>query len=321
MYTKESLAEINQRFLNRHFQIDESDVEKANRYVYLIESTRSTRTPQPGDIVRYTNKYGDYYAHAHIESIDEDGEVHICENPYVPFSWVDAENNKMVFITSGGAWDRLESSKMAFVEMEKKRFCDWGHCGACADGAIDFEATVSVWEFDEHETPYTTKTHNRMYIYRHKEVDEYGYKYVGEGRAWKYDLELQAWLETVRGEIMPALENQAIVWYWKQKEVHVSPAEYEALNLPEDTMICNGSRRCKREYDEENHTVITYFVWYWDAPEMGDFYEQCTKQNEIREKLYAIPWMAAKENELARRKIQTGLIPRIDFEKYFGKRE
>ena len=317
MYTKETLAEINQRFLNSHYFIDEYDVEKANRYVYLLESTRSTATPQPGDIVRYTNKWGDYYAHAHIESINEEGGAHICESPYVPFSWADADNKKMLFSTSGGAWGRIETNRMTYVGTEKKTFCDWGHCGPCANGAIDFEATVSVWEFDEHEMPYTTKTHNKMFIYRRKDVDEYGYKYVGDGRAWKDDLELQAWLETVRGEIIPALGNQTIVWYWKQKEVHVSPAEYEALNLPEDTMICNGSRRCKREYDEENHTVITYFVWYWEAPEMGDWREQVTKQNEIREKLYAIPCMAAKENELARRKIQTGLIPRIDFEKYF----
>ena len=63
-YTKETLTEINSRFCKAHYYgITDSDLAMANDYVRLIESTRSSKIPKAGDIIRYTNKYGDYYEH------------------------------------------------------------------------------------------------------------------------------------------------------------------------------------------------------------------------------------------------------------------
>lgn len=319
-YTKETLTAINYRFCNAHYPgITDSDLAMANNYVRLIESTRSYKTPKAGDRIRYTNKYGDYYECAHIEYV-RDGIVNVCERPYVPFIYEDTFRSGIVCSTSGGAWTNIPVDKLIlYVGIEEKTFCDWGHCGACADGAVEFKANVSVWEYNENEQPYSTKTHNKMYVYYKDKPDDYGYKFTGtEGamssKAWRNELEFQAWLETVKGEVVKGnWNNQIIVWYWKQKKFHVSPKEYEALELPEDTMLMNGYRRCKRKYDEKNHTVTTYFVWYWEDDSM-EFYARMAHQNQVRK---AYENTSGVENELARRKIETGVIKPIDVMKYF----
>lgn len=314
-YTKETLTAINDRFCNAHYPgITDSDLAMANDYVRLIESTRSNKTPKAGDRIRYTNKYGDYYECAHIEYV-RDGVVNICERPYVPFIGEDVNGDGIYCSTSGGAWTNILVDKLTYVGTEEKTFCDWGHDHACADGAVEFKANVSVWEYNENEQPYSTKTHNKMYVYYRDKADEYGYKFTGESIAWRNELEFQAWLETVKGEVFKGYNhNQILVWYWKQKEVHVSPEEYDALELSEDSMMMNGLRRCKRKYDEDNHTVTTYFVWYWKDDSM-EFYERLSHQNQVR-KAYEIT-RTGVENELARRNIETGVVKPIDVMSYF----
>lgn len=309
-YTKESLTEINTRFCHAHYYgITDSDLEMANNYVRLIESTRSTTEPKAGDRIRYINKYGDYYERAHIELV-RDGIANICENPYVPFIGKREDGSGIYCNTSGGAWDNIPVDKLTYVGTEEKTFCDWGHCHACADGAVEFKAEVSVWEYDCHETPYTTKTHNRMFVSYSKESDKYGYRFVGEGKAWKNELEFQAWLETVHGEAFKGgWHTQLIIWYAKQKEIHCSPKEYEALELPEDSFLMNAYiRRCKRSYDEKNNTLTTYFVWYWEDDSM-DFYKRMEEQNKIIG-LYKSD--TGYENIIARRKIIAGVVKPID---------
>ena len=78
MYTLETLTEINQRFVGSHFNLMQSDVDMANKHIEVIEKSRSKETPKIGDIVRYTNKYGEYYHSAMIDSIDGN-DVVLCE--------------------------------------------------------------------------------------------------------------------------------------------------------------------------------------------------------------------------------------------------
>lgn len=321
-YTAETLKEINARFLGTHYRLSDSDVEMANNYVRLIESTRSNTTPKPGDRIRYTNKHGDYYRNAHIEKIyEEDGDVNICESPYVPFIWKSKDGDGIRCITSGGAWTNIPINKLKYVGQEEKTFCDWGSCGACADGAVEFKANVSVWEYKEPQKyPYTTETHERMYVTYDpsKRRGESRYTFFGtkngtSGNAWIDEFDFQAWLETFRGKVFKGnWDNQLVVWYWKEIKHSVSPKEFESINAPEDTLM-NNCRilRCKRIYDEKNYTVHTYWVWYWDDP-TKDWREAAMEQNKIREKYYECPWGITKENELARRKIMTGIVTPID---------
>lgn len=305
-YTIDELTKINQVFCGSHGPLTDSDLDMANSYVRLIESTRS-KEPKAGDIIRYTDKYGTYYSKAHIEKVEDDI-VNICAEPYISF--IHEENDGISCATSGGLWSNLPVEKLKYQGAGPKVFQDWGHCGACAHGTIQFEADVSIWEYDEHETSYTTKTHNHIFIWKNRNEDK-DYLYASGTRVWRNKLELQAWLITVHGEVFQNCDDMIEVWYWRQKEASVSPKEYEALNLPEDTFWCNGLRRCKRLYDEKNTTVITYFVWYWDDPEIEDISKRCEKQNKVIEQYRSRDGI---ENSLAIWKIKTDVIKPVEID-------
>ena len=310
MYTLETLSEINQRFLSAHYELLQIDVDKANECIELIEKSRTIEKPMRGDIVRYTTENGEYYAHAFIESI-QDGQAYIAEHSSVyAYANKEFENGFSCQVSAGGAFHNIPVDQMVYIGTEEKRFWHFGHYGACADGGIDFYATVNVWECDLNTGRYSTKTHDKYYIYYDSEPEKRHshYHFTTNGKAWEAKVDFQAWLRTVRGVVEPSETKLFVVWTYKQVKHHLSPDEYEDLNMPEDTFLMNGSvRRCKRIYDDKNYIVHTYYVWYWDDPEK-DFYESATKQNEII-KSYSFDWREhRKENEYAREELKSGKI-------------
>ena len=325
-YTLSSLKEINNRFCSAHYMI-ETDVAKANNYVKLIEYSRSTKIPKVGDIIEYTNEYGDYFMNAHIEQVYENEEVNVCEQPHVPFIWENENQNGICCSTSGGAWLNISQDKLVYIGRREKTFCDWGSCGACADGAIEFKAEVSVWRYTSTDNkfvskttkkPYTTKDFARMKINycadkNGNPKDDSFYVYFGEYHAWKNDLELQAWLRTFRAEVFDWGNNGMYVWYWREEKHSVSPEEFEAIDLPEDTLMNNARiLRCKRKYDEEKHIVHTYWVWYWDEPNK-DWRTSAMEQNKIRDELYTLDWHTPV-NLYAINEIKSGRVKPIDID-------
>lgn len=269
-YDLESLKAINSKYHSR-YSVKKEDVIKANEYVELIEKSRK-KYPCVGDMVIFTSKYGDYYDRAHIETITDDGQVYICEQPYVPFVHKHKKGTGIVCNTSGGAWEFIPIRSMTYVGKHLKKFCDWGSCGPRRDGTIEFEATVNVWEYTElnqfissEGIPLTTKNFNRMKIRYWPEIDSDESQYTGKGCAWNDDLELQAWLRTYRAEIFDGGYRCFFAWYWKEETHDVSPIEFYNLNLPVDTIKCHGQiLLCKREYDEDKHIVHTYCVFHYD---------------------------------------------------------
>lgn len=311
MYTLETLSEINARFLNSHYELTESDVEKVNACIELLEKSRTPERPMPGDIVQYTDEHGEYYPHAFIEKI-EDGKAYIAEhaNAYIDLN-KESENGISIFVSAGGAFHYIPLEQMIYTgKQTERRFWHFGHCGECADGGIDFYATVNVWECDLNTGRYSTKTHDKYYIYYDSEPEKRHshYHFTTNGKAWETKADFQAWLRTVRGVVEPSETKLFVVWTYKQAEHHLSPVEYEDLNIPEDTFLMNGSiRRCKRIYDDKHYIVHTYYVWYWDDPEK-DFYERAAEQNEII-KSYSFDWREhRKENEYAREELKSGKI-------------
>lgn len=111
----------------------------------------------------------------------------------------------------------------------------------------------------------------------------------GDGNAWKSKTDLYAYLRAYRAEIFKGhWQDQFIVWTWKEKQHHVSPTEFDSLELKEDTFLMNDDiMRCKRKYDEGTHTVHTFYVWYWDDP-TKDLFEASVEQDKIREKYYTL---------------------------------
>lgn len=262
MYDKESLAKINAEYLGSHYRISDQDVKIANDWVALIEASRDPHRPVVGDIIRFTNKYSEYYPHAHIEKVTEDG-AEVCESPYVPFVGR-LSNNDLYCSTSGGAWTTLEIEKIRYVGKELKTFCDWGSCGVCAHGAIDFEAEVNVWEYTAehlHFGEFTTRNWRRDFIsYCEKDRDGSPYHYFGNYHAYKTEKEYMAWLLTYKGvEFEGNWPNQTVVFFYRKAEYLISREEWDALSYPTDTRMMNGSiMLIKYWYDDEQHVIHEY---------------------------------------------------------------
>lgn len=308
-YTLETLSEVNPGFTRVHWKINHSDVDMVNEFIELIEKSRSSVVPMPGDIVQYTNEYGEFFASAHIETV-ENGIIHLCEraNTYISKS----EENGISCSSSGGTWNHVEIDKFKYIGTMERRFWHFGHCGACADGGIDFYATVNVWKCNINKEPFSTRTHDKYYLsYSDRKDSDYRYFASQNGmssHAWRTEKELQAWLRTHRAVI-----NGNIAWTYKEVEHHISPQEYDKLDAIEDVMQMNGKRRCKRIYDDESSTIHTYFVWYWNDPTMEDYSERYARQNEIR-KQYELNYTAVV-NSYAMEELKSGKVKpiKVDF--------
>ena len=123
---------------------------------------------------------------------------------------------------------------------------------------------VNVWEYIECDNlEFTTKTHNREFIYINKNASDY--KYCGDGIAFKNDKMFSAWLQTFRGVIKQGNndKNSLIVWTYKNKEIHCkTKEEYDNIEGITDTWLCNGIREYKRIYNDKNYKVTTYIPCY-----------------------------------------------------------
>jgi len=261
MYDIETLARLNVRFLSRHIRLHQSDVDMANAWVRRIESTRDATHPVELDSLRYYNEYGDYYERAMIFKVEEDGTAEVCEQPWTPFVY--EHDRKVRGSASGGAWTHIPVEDMRYVGREKRKFTGWGHCGGCADGAVDFEAVVNVWEYHapfKRFGEYSTKDRNRMFVHYREEPSDFGYHWIGDGYAWKTEEDYVSWLMTYKGvEFAGNWENQTVVFTYKTAKHLISKAEWDALALPTDTHMMNGSiLLVKYEYDDESHIIHEY---------------------------------------------------------------
>lgn len=262
-YDIEALLELNASYQMRH-GLKQADADMANEFVELIEHTRSTSRPKAGDILRYTTRHGDYYHMAHIDTI-KNGVCEICQQPYIPFIYNDNDTG-IACSTSGGPWTSVPAKGLKYVGSEGKLFKDWGHCGPCGNGAVTFEASVSVWEYAEPEAFYgdfTTKTWRKL-IVRKKSEDEMKtgeYLYSGDGIAFRNDAEFESFLRLHKATLFPGYwPGQSVVWCYREKIVQVEHAEFDKLDLPEVTVFCNGPRTGKVSYDDNNHTTVIKII-------------------------------------------------------------
>lgn len=269
-YTVESLKAINESYDYQH-QVTEEDVEAVNMLVEFIEKGRNTYFPKVGDIIEYTNKYGDYYKQAHLETVEKE-KLYICERPLSPFTGINAFYS-IYTSTSGGAWHHIPKD-VKHIGKREKAFVVWGHKGACANGAVTFFAEVNVWEYTEGNPEYTTKTHDKFHVSIREDVPSHEYKYVISKRttshtAFHTDEEYQAWLKTYHGvEKEAAWANSKTVWTYKQESNCIPLEEYASIeDAIVDSELCNGKiQECKRIY--EGTTVKTFLPFQNNLIEM-----------------------------------------------------
>ncbi|MEM4992215.1 DUF4121 family protein [Priestia sp. SB1] len=262
-YTLETLKNFNYNSsYDREHRLTVSDLEKANNWVEFIEDTRSDDTPQVGDIVEFTNKYGDWYEDTHIDGIEEN-ELEIMERPSV--LWVSkSKDGTLCTPGTSGSGSNYIPSELKLIGKRKKVFKDWGHCGPTGNGAFFFEAVVNVWEYQEKDLEFTTKTHNKFYLDVAEETSEYGYKYFitnsdSYRTAFKTLEEYQDWLKTFKG-----VEREStgfytkLIWTFKQDLKRVPLEEYLTVGGVVSTHKGYGVvKECKRV---TNGTTITTYL-------------------------------------------------------------
>lgn len=166
--TREEFEKINVRYDNRH-SLTEADYNKAmNRVELIAAGHKAVNTPQVGDLVEGGYWDGHHpYKYGLIEKVNNDGTVHICYEPMIPFVYFNDMLELRVSV-SGGPFGTHKVEELQLVSDEDERyFCDWGISGACADGSINFKAPVRRWKI-----PYTRQSNT--YVNHYKKDSDYG---------------------------------------------------------------------------------------------------------------------------------------------------
>lgn len=270
MYTLESLSVINLTYCYSH-SMTQKDVDTVNSLVETIEKERvGVTTPLPGDIVYFTDRYGQYYDNALPSKLNAfgDGKAEVCYGPYAPV--VSMDGGEIRLSVSGGPFGHHDPAAFAFMGESCRRFAVWGACGPQANGLVEFDARVHLWSYREPNPlygDYSTKDWDMFYVnYSNEPKDGSRYRYSvslpGGTRmhAFADDTAYLAWLKTYRGiEFNGAWENQTVVFCYKKVEKLISQKEWDALALPTDTRFINCSTiLVKVDYDDFKHVVKEY---------------------------------------------------------------
>ena len=144
---KEDFVKMNGVFAMEH-GLTEGDYKKAERLIELIAANHAAvKTPQVGDLVEGAYYDGHHpYRYGIIEKVYDDGTVEVCYEPMIPFVYFN-DMLELGISVSGGPFGKHLMSELELVSDEDKRtFCDWGHCGACGHGVINFKAPVRRWK-------------------------------------------------------------------------------------------------------------------------------------------------------------------------------
>ena len=253
LYGLKSLKEANMLYDSEH-GVTFSDVQRVNELIKIIEGSR-TVVPQVGDIILYTDKNGYYYENAHIERISDDG-LYICEKPYVPF--VTKGSYGISTSTSGGAWTYIPCN-LKYAGKKKKRFCVWGHGGPQANGAVDFEATVNVWMYDENKGEFSTKDWCRETFFI--SIDENGNTvYSGDGKEFSKET-FENYVSVTKGNVIesPGVDDMITLWRYKSRTVWAdSIEEYQSIDGISGMEFCNGIRECKYTYNDKLKLITVH---------------------------------------------------------------
>lgn len=260
-YSLETLLPLNELYHHDH-RLTQEDVDMANKLVRHIERTRNPHVQKVGDRVRYTTRYGDFYGNALLEAVREDGTFSICLCPYVPFVGVTAGG--IGCAVSGGPFTVVAPHALYPAGTVQGDFCDWGHCGACGNGAVRFCAEVPLWEYREPEPLYgdfTTERWRKIRLHKDPERRD-GDLYRGDCIYFRGEEEFRQFLSDYEGTVFSAPDPASvIVWCYRDEERAVSPEEWEALDAPvAERRLYNAPQSVKLVKDRERHTTVCYYI-------------------------------------------------------------
>lgn len=233
-YEVGALVPLNEAYNRMHGFIHE-DVNAVNYFLRKIESTRSNERPMPGDIVLYTNVFGDYYPHSIIEKT-ENGLLHIYHDSEIPFVY--SKDQAIEYSICGGEFsDYTPVSELKYLGKVHSTHKVWGHNGECGDGAIRFDAQVNLWEYtcpDNIYGHFTTKTWRKILLEQVYNSQTRSYALRGEGLYFPGEGTLQAFMNAYCGTIFPGPDDDTFVlWCYRENVQPLNKTEWDAIDSPE----------------------------------------------------------------------------------------
>ena len=150
------LRSYNLTFIRKHGDLDDNDIQMVSVYQRAIhamhEAVKDSPVPLAGDIVEGAYYDGAFpFENGIIESAPGWHKDHsICATPFTPF--IHLRNSAVPEIglsVSGGPFFSIDAKDLEYIGEGERCFCDWGHCGPSADGAVTFPAKVNRWRVKE----------------------------------------------------------------------------------------------------------------------------------------------------------------------------
>jgi hypothetical protein len=153
--TQEALNRMSENadYIRKHGEVTEAEAESINGIIAIIEARGRVRTR--GDIVicHGYNKHDDRSVVYRNGLLDRPGsnQWEVCVRPYVPFIY---GTESLSLSVGGGYFFRPKIEELMYSGRAIRQFKVWGHCGACAAGAIIFNAEVNSWDYTDLEGIY-----------------------------------------------------------------------------------------------------------------------------------------------------------------------
>lgn len=122
-----------------HRKVTQEDVDIYNKAYKAMY--RKPKQLAAGDVVQFADSMR-IYNHAIVEDCRDKSCISICENGS---AWVSHYGKKRLSI-SGGSFHDIDFNDLEYVGRSKRNFSEWGHYGACANGAFSVSVPVNVWK-------------------------------------------------------------------------------------------------------------------------------------------------------------------------------
>lgn len=269
--TLEQLRENNAGYAWGAQGITEADLRKVNGIIEHIEQTR-TEKPQKLDAVEYTDDFGCYYPNAIIDDDTyHEGSMALCENGCACV-WLD-ENDMPKGSVSGGAFPRIDESKLRYIGKKEKTFWTFSTMGAGAHQGLYFSAEVSCFELNirqEEFKKYTTKDYDYIFVTDWKDRSSpCGYKFTVERGgyamcAFKEESELKEFLELYEAVEEPYFANdrgQKKYWILKSGFVSVwTQEEFDKIESSRTEKCLFNGRKVTTKFIKNGTTLVRYVL-------------------------------------------------------------
>ena len=137
--TLQKLQKIHPYITDIRLKVNQEDVEIYNKAARMMY--RRPKQLAAGDVVQFADSMR-IYNRAIIEDCRDKSCISICENGS---AWVSHYGKKRLSV-SGGSFHNIDFNDLEYVGRSKRNFSEWGHFGACANGAFSVSVPVNVWK-------------------------------------------------------------------------------------------------------------------------------------------------------------------------------